>query len=156
MCAIGDFEYASPLKRPISVCMVVVGMPTWHLKNRDVERVVIFLFELQNVLARLHVENGDVCVSGAIRRTLDNLLGLCMAVLFVAVFFVAVLFVAVIVVTVIMVTVMLFVSKRSGFKWAIYKQIAEAVNQHFLEGYRGLARRHCMSLNGSRCIIAQR
>ena len=104
-------------------------MPTWHLKNRDVERVVIFLFELQNVLARLHVENGDVCVSGAIRRTLDNLLGLCMAVLFVAVFFVAV-----IVVTVIMVTVMLFVSKRSGFKWAIYKQIAEAVNQHCLEG----------------------
>ena len=151
MCAIGDFEYASPLKRPISVSMVVVGMPTWHLKNRDVERVVIFLFELQNVLARLHVENGDVCVSGAIRWALDNLLGLCMAVLFVAVFFMAV-----IVVTVIMVTVMLFVSKRSGFKWAIYKQIAEAVNQHFLEGYRGLARRHCMSLNGSRCIIAQR
>ena len=149
MRAVGDFEYASPLKRPISVSMVVVGMPTWHLKNRDVERVVIFLFELQNVLASLHMENGDVCVSGAIRRTLDNLLGLCMPVLFVAVFFVAVLFVAVlfvavlfvsvifvavIVVTIIMAAVMLFVSKRSGFKWAIYKQIAEAVNQHCLEG----------------------
>ena len=144
MRAVGDFEYASPLKRPIPVSMVVVGMPTWHLKNRDVERVVIFLFELQNVLASLHMENGDVCVSGAIRRTLDNLLGLCMSVLFVAVFFVAVLFVsvifvsvifvAVIVVTIIMAAVMLFVSKRSGFKWAIYKQIAEAVNQHCLEG----------------------
>ena len=144
MRAVGDFEYASPLKRPISVSMVVVGMPTWHLKNRDVERVVIFLFELQNVLASLHMENGDVCVSGAIRRTLDNLLGLCMSVLFVAVFlvavflvavlFVSVILVAVIVVTIIMAAVMLFVSKRSGFKWAIYKQIAEAVNQHCLEG----------------------
>ena len=90
------------------------------------------------------MENGDVCVSGAIRRTLDNLLGLCMSVLFVAVFLVAVFFVAVlfvsvilvavIVVTIIMAAVMLFVSKRSGFKWAIYKQIAEAVNQHCLEG----------------------
>ena len=144
MRAVGDFEYASPLKRPIPVSMVVVGMPTWHLKNRDVERVVIFLFELQNVLSSLHMENGDVCVSGAIRRTLDDLLGLCMSVLFVAVFLVAVFFVAVlfvsvilvavIVVTIIMAAVMLFVSKRSGFKWAIYKQIAEAVNQHCLEG----------------------
>ena len=148
MRAVGDFEYASPLKRPIPVSMVVVGMPTWHLKNRDVERVVIFLFELQNVLASLHMENGDVCVRGAIRRTLDNLLGLCMSVLFVSVLFVTVFFVtvffvsvivvtiimAVIVVTIIMAAVMLFVSKRSGFKWAIYKQIAEAVNQHCLEG----------------------
>tara|TARA_B100000683_G_C12298652_1_gene477171 strand:- start:38 stop:235 length:198 start_codon:yes stop_codon:yes gene_type:complete len=65
------------------------------------------------------MENGDVCVSGAIRRTLDNLLGLCMAVLFMTVLFMTVLFVTVFVVTILMATLMLFVSERGGFEWAI-------------------------------------
>ena len=64
--------------------VVMVGMPTRHLKNCDVERVFVIFFELQNVLASFHVENRDICVSGTIRRILDDLLRLCMAVVVVA------------------------------------------------------------------------
>ena len=113
--------------------MVVVSVPAWHLKNRYDERVVMFFLELQNVLASLHVENRDICVSGTIRRTLDNLLGLCMAVLFVTILFVNNLVVTVIVVAIVvilMTTVVLFVSKSSAFEWAIDKQITEVFYQH--------------------------
>ena len=139
---VGDFEYACPLKWPISMTMVVmVGMPTRHLKNCDVERVFVIFFELQNVLASFHVENRDICVSGTIRRILDDLLRLCMAVVVVAIFVVAVVVVVIVAVVVVavvvvvivvipMLAVVIFVSKRSAFEWAIDKQITEVFYQH--------------------------
>ena len=144
MRGVGDFEYACPLKWPISMTMVVmVGMPTRHLKNCDVERVFVIFFELQNVLASFHVENRDICVSGTIRRILDDLLRLCMAVVVVAIFVVAIFVVAIFVVAVVvvavvvvvivvipMLAVVIFVSKRSAFEWAIDKQITEVFYQH--------------------------
>ena len=137
MRGVGDFEYACPLKWPISMTMVVmVGMPTRHLKNCDVERVFVIFFELQNVLASFHVENRDICVSGTIRRILDDLLRLCMAVVVVAIFVVAVVVVVIVAVVVVvivvipMLAVVIFVSKRSAFEWAIDKQITEVFYQH--------------------------
>ena len=101
--------------------MMVVSVPAWHLEDRDVECIVVLLFELQNVLTSFHVENRDICVSGTIRRALYNLLGLCMTVIFVTILVVTILVVAVIVVAILMFTAMLFVSKRGAFEWAIDK-----------------------------------